>query len=1043
MSGRAAAALLAVGLALAGPTAAATLDPGKALDQYSLQTWTLEQGLPNSTVTALAQTSDGYLWVATYEGLARFDGVRFTVFHNGTTPALASNSIRALAAGADGTLWIGTHGGGLVRLKDDRFTRFSAKDGLPSEMVLALHVDQGGVVWVGTTGGLARLDGERLEPVGPFRDSVSCILRDRLGFLWVGTHGAGLRRLSPRGEWESFGHEQGLPADVVSSLYEDGAGTLWVGTVGGGLSRRQGDRFAPFGTREGLPGTVVWGVLGDRRGTLWIATGGAGLVRLQEGRLESLAAPEGAAETVVYSLLEDREGSLWVGSNGSGLQRLRDGRFTTYTRREGLSHDFVYAVREDAAGVLWAGTSDGLNRMVDGRWQPQPGCGGLLHTVVRSLGVDPQGVLWVGTYGSGVCRLQDGKWTTFTRQDGLAHDGVRSVLVARDGALWAGTVGGLSRFHQGAWRTYTVADGLPVNSIIGLVEDAENVLWIGTDGGGIVRYREGRFERFGAAEGVPSSVVLALYSDGQGGIWAGTNAGLALFREGRFVTFTSRDGLPSDSVYQIVDDRRGGLWLGTSRGIARVERDSLFEHLRQPGQRLRLEVFDKGDGLKSVQCTAPALPAGWRARDGRLWFGTTRGVAVVDPADLGQGEQAAPVVIEEVVADERSLSGRQDLRLPPATSRLAFHYTAPALAAPNRVRFRYRLEGLDRDWIDAGERRTAYYSHLPPGRYRFAVSSGNAEGAWNEAVAAVGVEMLPHAWQTWWFTTLCALGVLGLVALAHRRRVSRLHVREALLQRLVDERTHSLSAAKESAEAATREAEHQRHLAEEADALKTELLGIAAHDLRNPLQLVSGLSELMSQGLASGPKVAELSHAVHDASRRMLEIVNSLLTTAALDRGLELRPSALNLAHLAADVLDEHGRKAASKGQRLLLEAEEDCRLLADYDRVRQVLDNLVSNAIKFSPQGGDVEVRVLGEEKAVRVEVRDHGPGLTAQDLEQAFHRFARLSARPTGDEPATGLGLSIVKGLVELHGGRVWAESEGAGHGAAFIVELPRTRL
>jgi signal transduction histidine kinase len=400
-------------------------------------------------------------------------------------------------------------------------------------------------------------------------------------------------------------------------------------------------------------------------------------------------------------------------------------------------------------------------------------------------------------------------------------------------------------------------------------------------------------------------------------------------------------------------------------------------------------------------------------------------------------------VLEEVLADERPYSARQPLRLVPGTDRLAFHYTAPALAAPSRVRFRYRLEGLDRDWVEAGERRVAYYSHLPPGRYRFVAASGSAEGAWNEAEAAVVVELLPHLWQTWWFSTLVAAAALLAVALLHRARVRRLQAREGELQRLIEERTRGLQVAKESAEQATREAEHQRHLAEEADALKTELLGIAAHDLRNPLQLVSGLSELMSQGLASGPKVSELSHAVYEASRRMLEIVNSLLTTAALDRGLELRPAALNLAHLAADVLDEHGRKAASKNQRLLLEAEEDCRLLADYDRVRQILDNLISNAIKFSPRGGDVQVRVRGEEKAVRLEVRDHGPGLTEQDMQQAFHRFARLSARPTGDEPATGLGLSIVKGLVELHGGKVWAESEGAGRGAAFIVELPRSRL
>jgi signal transduction histidine kinase len=261
-----------------------------------------------------------------------------------------------------------------------------------------------------------------------------------------------------------------------------------------------------------------------------------------------------------------------------------------------------------------------------------------------------------------------------------------------------------------------------------------------------------------------------------------------------------------------------------------------------------------------------------------------------------------------------------------------------------------------------------------------------------------------------------------------------------MLTRLVDERTQSLVAAKERAEHATQEADQQRRIAEEADSLKTELLGIAAHDLRNPLQLVSGLSELMSQGLATGPKVKEFSLAVHDASRRMLEIVNSLLTTAALDRGLELRPSHVDLVSLAAAVLDEHGQRAAGKGQRLVLDAEEHCAAVVDHDRIRQVMDNLVSNAIKFSPQGTDVHVVVRPHNGHVRLEVRDEGPGLTEDDQRRAFGRFARLSARPTGGEAATGLGLSIVKGLVELHGGRVWAESEGPGRGAAFIVELPR---
>jgi signal transduction histidine kinase/ligand-binding sensor domain-containing protein len=1037
MSLRLAPLLLAAGTVCAG-AAEVGLDPAKALSQYSLETWALEQGLPNTTVLALAQTPEGYLWLATYEGLARFDGVRFTVFHSANTEALTSSSIRALAVGPDGALWMGTHGAGVVRMSEGRFTRFSTREGLPTDVVLAVHVDADGTAWAGTSGGLARVKGEQAQAVGPFRDSISALRRDRAGYLWIGTHGSGLRRLSPEGTWDTFGIAQGLPGEVVSSVHEDAQGELWVGLVGGGLARRRGERFQAYGAKDGLPSEVVWNVLSDSRGTLWIATGGAGLVRWRDGRFSALSSPEGLGETVLYSLLEDRDGNLWVGTNGSGLLRVRDGRFTTFTTREGLSHDFVYAIREDAEGVLWAGTSDGLNRLHDGRWTPEASCGGRVHNVVRSLAVAADGALWAGTYGGGACRRQAGGWKTYTRREGLAHDSVRSVLGTRDGAVWVGTIDGLSRLQQGAWRTFTVADGLPVNSIIGLLED-EDGLWIGTDGGGLARYREGRFERFNSAAGLPSQVVLALYRDTRGEMWVGTNAGLARWSQGRFVTYGTRTGLPSDSVYQILDDGRGALWLGTSRGIVRVERDALLHSVE--ASPVKVEVFDKADGLKSAQCTAPAQPAGWRTRDGRLWFPTTRGLAAVDPADLRRDRRPPPVRIESVVAGDRALWSEGDLELAPSTGSLSFHYTALALGTPQRLRFRYRMEGLDPGWVEARERRVAYYTHLPPGRYRFRVTACNGDGACNEEGAALSLVMRPHVYQTWWFRLLVAAGALALVAGAHRVRVRRLEARERALSRLVDERTRHVVEAKERAEQASIEAEQQRRIAEEADALKTELLGIAAHDLRNPLQLVSGLSELMSQGMVPEPKVAELSQAVHDASRRMLEIVNSLLTTSALDRGLELRRSPVDLSRLAAAVLDEHGHKAASKEQRLLLEAAQDCRALVDHDRMRQVLDNLVSNAIKFSPRGRDVRVVVSGEEHGVRVEVRDEGQGLDQEDLARAFGRFTRLSARPTGGEPATGLGLSIVKGLVELHGGRVWIESQGRGRGATFVVELPRT--
>lgn len=1016
------------------------LDPDKALTQYSLDAWSTDEGLPQNTVNALVQGRDGYLWLGTYDGLARFDGLRFTVFHRRNTAGLKDNGVRALAEDRDGVLWIGTNGGGVTRYAQGRFEHLATGRSGPDDMVWALCPDREASIWAGTNGGtLLRLRGDAFEVrlTNPGREPINEILQDRQGAIWMATQGAGLRRLGSDGVLTAYTMRDGLPGDFIRTLLEDREGRLWIGTAGRGLARFDGKSFRTWTSRDGLPDDFVSDILEDRRGSLWLATR-RGLARVRDGGFEVLDKRRGLLDNTLYALYEGQDGTLWIGTQGAGALRLRDGSFAVYSTREGLADEFVSPIVEDAAGVLWAGTPAGLSRFSNGHWTTQTARDGLCYDVIRSLWASPGGELWIGTYGGGVCHLAGGRFSRLTTRDGLVHDSVRAVLGTRDGSLWFGTVGGLSRFREGRWQTYTAEQGLPSVSVISLAEDKEGRLLVGTDGGGIAYLEAGRIVRtVTRLDGLPSDVILALYLDADGVVWVGTNGGLGRVGADGIASYTSQQGLPADSASQILEDGAGNLWVGTSRGVSRISKKELSD-VAAHGGTLHPLILDRADGLKSDQCTAPAQPAGYRGRDGRLWFATSRGIAVVDPFRLRAAPAPPAAIVESLATGDVELERRDGIRLGPDVTRLVLRYTGVSLLAPGRVRFRYRLEGYDEAWVDAGAARSAVYTGLPPGAYRFVVEARAEGGAWSPKADSIAFAIVPRFTQTRWFYLLAG-GLASLGAFAgYRLRIARLKVRERELAALVEDRTRGLQQEKERVERARQDADRQRRIAQEADALKTDVLSIAAHDIKNPLQTILGLSEL----LAGRPdaSVAEIGTAMQRSSRRILGLIDDLLATAALEGRVELNLQPVDLGSLAARVVEDHRARAEAKHQRLELRAQPGCLALLDEDRGLDVMSNLVSNAVKYCPRGAAIEVEVRGDAKQVAFEVRDDGPGLSEDDRSRLFRRFERLSARPTGGESSTGLGLYIVKRLVELQGGQVHAESDGPSKGARFVVELPR---
>ncbi|HYL35663.1 MAG TPA: two-component regulator propeller domain-containing protein [Bryobacteraceae bacterium] len=756
------------------------LNPHRRLTQYTRTTWTQEHGLPQDTIRAVTQTKDGYLWLGTDEGLAQFDGYDFVIF-NKENGALPSNSVDALWTGRDGGLWIGTPGG-LTLYRDAKFTTFTKKDGLADTFINSITEDRGGVLWMVAGNFLSRFENGKFTNYGPREglpiEAMRAVYTGRNGALYVAGFAGVARREGDH--FVSVISPEQIGGNIVTTLTEDRNGNLWVAGASGLLLRTPEGKLRLYTTKDGLPDMFVRSVWEDRDGNLWAGTNG-GLARLENGRFVSNPAANARQSDWVRCIYEDLEGNLWVGMN-SGLHRFRDDLFTNYGVPEGLPSDEPTTVYQDRRGRIWIGFHDsGLVQFGAGPTRVYTTRDGLPSNEIFSIREDRNGDLLIATR-EGPSRLREGRFLNQVIDDPLNRHLAFDFLEDRAGKMWVASPNGLYALEGRKARNVIAGGPLLNDSIVALLESRDGSLWAGTYGDGLWRLKDGQPRLYTTADGLSSDQIRSLVEDADGTLWIGTfGGGLDGLRDGRFFRITTKEGLLSDNVSHVEDDPRGWLWLSTTRGVCRVAKQALRDFAAGKIQAVTPVNYGVSDGLRSAQC-APGYPTsrgGFRTSDGRLWIPTGRGLAVLDPSQPHPRGYVPIVHLLDVQVDGRPVPPGAPARLPPGDGRLQFRYTAIYLSAPERVRYSYRLEGLDREFTSGVTRRVTNYNSLPHGRYRFIVKAGIPGGPSTESSFAFELE--PHFYETAWFRYLCILTAAAAIWGLFRLRLRQIRQRFALV----------------------------------------------------------------------------------------------------------------------------------------------------------------------------------------------------------------------------------------------------------------------
>jgi ligand-binding sensor domain-containing protein/signal transduction histidine kinase len=1110
----------------------------KTIQQYVHDNWTTWNGLPQNSGLDIVQTKDGYLWFATQEGLARFDGVRFTIFDRTNTPVLRDSWIVRLMEDNEGGLWMRPNGvaPSITRYKNGAFTTFTKSDGLPSERILAIAKDTG-AVWLGTDRGLSLFRNEKFRTFttrdGLPSDTVTALTIDSRGRVWIG-YPRGVC-IFEKGSFKNFTANDGFadtaltrinigstanqsignaayedskgtvwlaapkhvysftrgrltsyvmksrPTDVtasaivsntihanktaeetVNAIHEDKKGTLWFGTQHG-LQRFDSGNFTTYAVpSKDADENAILQIVEDQAGDLWFATG-VGIKKFSGGKFESFKKRDGLGNDFVDKIFVDREGSIWIGTEGGGIDKLHLGKFVTYGMANGLSDGMIQSIIQDRKGALWIGTAEGgVNRMKDGIVTVFDTRQGLPSNSIQSLYEDSHGAIWVGTV-KGAVKFQGNTRTVFTKKDGFVNDVASAFIDRKSGQFLAASGRKVLELKNGKFIPYHPLDSI-ATFVGGMFEDSKGTLWFATRNG-VYRLTDTTLHHFTPEEGLEGNFPLSIYEDKEGVIWLSmSNVGLYRFKENKFSVITPQQGLFDYSAYNLFEDRFGYFWMSCNRGIYRASKAELNDVADGRKTSVKSTVYGEADGMMNRECNGGYSPAGWKMTDGKMAFASVKGVAVVDPAEINLNPVAPPVAIEDVRVDGKPQDLHGTLKFPAGSGKFDFHYTGLSFVGGDKVKFKYKLEGFDKDWFDAGTQREAFYTNLSPGEYTFRVIAANSDGVWNNEAASVSFELKPYFYQSAWFLALCIFLFLTTGPTIYFIRTRQLKNRAAELNGVVENRTRELQQTLDH----LKDAQNQLVLSEKMASLGQLTAGIA-HEIKNPLNFITNFAVLsqdltkeLRQELLLEREHVDAIHAeeikeilddleqnvgkINDHGKRADSIVRGMLLHSRGKAG-ERQQTDLNALLSEYTNLAYHGMRAQDQSFNIKIETEFDPSIgkmsIVPQDLSRAFL-NIVNNACyaanekKKSQQNGFMPVvRVSTRNLGGRVEIHiwDNGTGIPQSVRDKIFNPF--FTTKPAG--VGTGLGLSLTYDTItQEHKGEIKVDTK-EGEFTEFIITLP----
>ena len=1053
---------------------------------FTYDHWTAEDGLPVNSVNQIIQSKEGYIWFGTNDGLVRFDGIRFKVYKSAEYEGLPSNRIVNLVETPDSTIWMKTDRAELVRFKNDEFRHLTEQDGLNGGRVHTLHLDDNGTLWIGASKGISTYENGRLTPFHPdiITEQVAKIYVNRKGVLWykddeslqlfrfdgnakthlatttVDTDPSPFLTLSDGSTiFVTFGHifkyenenvveaVPDLPVDFqVVDFYEDSTGSVFIATLERGIFKLSGENWSHINTEYKGRKRGSFITLSDN---IWAA--GNQALYFNNRLVFSF-------NNQITHFVYDREGSFWFGSTSSGLFRLKPNLFKVYSEAEGVPNRNIYPVFEASNGSIWFGTHGyGPVQLKDNRiyssfpFRPVP-----QNKYMRSVTERSNGDLIVSLLGDGLYKFYPRsrnfeRWSTPVPRPSLARVmTIETLFEDSRNWLWAGSNHGLFVMKDGEWEQIPDIDSDPDYTVRYITEAADASLWMGTNGGGILHYKDGTFSSYTPQDGLLSNLIRSLYVDNTSTspgyiLWIGTeNKGLnrlPVNEQGpdfsQITGYDQQNGLYDNVVHQILVDKNRRFWMSGNMGIYWVGRDQLEEYARGEIPEIYSTAYTEQDGLKNREANGGIQPAGIQSKDGRMWFPTQDGLVMVNPEDITRNELPPPVIIEEVTSENASIhKEKKGIVLQPAQRNFEIAYTGLSLMVPEKVRFRYRLKGFNENWTEAESRRTAFFTNVPAGDYQFEVLASNNEGVWSPEPASLSVTVLPYFYETGFFYLLMTLLFIAAVTGVIRFRTRQLKKREQELEQSVHERTAELEEEKKKTETQAQELL-------KLDQAKSQFFTNITHEFRTPLTLIiSPLRKLLSRnGNTSGEETTIEIERMLRSSYRLQRLIDQILDVSKLEAGeLKLNVQQIELVPFITTLMELFRPLTTEQEQRLeFSHPSGEHFIYADSDALEKILANLISNAIKFTPPGGDIRVEFSESSDGYQLEVRDSGIGIPEEKILHIFDRFYQADDSLTRVAEGSGIGLALVKQLVELHAGNISVRSE-QNIGTTFVISFKK---